>query len=876
MIACRLAHEGAGAVRGYALSPQKGWTSPAWDGRTNGPHMQSCRLSMLWLLGLTCLAVPAFASPTSAPPAAGVRLAGDRSDPQVLTVAGSVTTLDGRIPLAGVLVVLSAADGQIAAQAFTDENGRYRLNAAQPGQYRLKTNTEGFKPTDQPLELVAGAPRAVDITLTLAELEQSVTVKASTDAVANPTSSIAPAAWIDGQTLSTSAMSGGNVGAELKWMPGVSPYGREWAIKGGRPNQMGLQVESAQVLDPAAGTSPVQLPGDAVNAIQVLANPYAVEFGRFSTGLIVISTRSGANTWSVNLNNFVPAFIVERGDNPLHLRGIRSFDPRLGVRGPIVRNRLFIAESAQVRYRTDEVASRPQDERQVTHNLSSFTRLDWVASTRHTVSATLTLAPENADRVNLSTFTPLETTADLTQRVLRLGLSDRAQLPHSMVLEALVHFTSYRSGVDGHGTATQMFLRPEENGGIHWASQQRKSEAWQASATLARAVEGGIGQHLLKAGIDVMHAAVNADFLGRPIDVLREDGTLTRRLLSGPSAVAADATDVALFLQDRFQPVDRVVVDYGVRAERNGLFGRLAIIPRFGGAITLDKKKTATIRGGWGYFYERTPLLVGAFPQLADTIEAAYASDGATPLGLPVVFRHQLGTALRTPRSVTWNIGYEQWARPWVSVRANYLERHGRHELLMDSSSQGAAGRLTLDSDGRSSYRDIEVGSRFRLGKALDLDLTYTRSRSTGDLNDAFGYYLNLTANPILRPNAYGPTDTDAPNRFVARGRAQLGRWAFEVGSDIRSGFPWSPVNEQMEFVGPRNSQRFPRRAVLDVLVERMLPIRRFKPWVGVGFNNVFNSFIPSDVQRNLASPYFGQFYNSAIRQARITVHFRQ
>ena len=149
----------------------------------------------------------------------------------------------------------------------------------------------------------------------------------------------------------------------MRWLPGVAPYGREWAIKGGRPNQIGLQVEGAQVVDPAAGTSPVQLPGDAVNSIQVLANPYAVEFGRFSSGIIVVSTRTGQNKWSATVNNFLPGFILKRGSGPFRIIGIESFDPRIAIGGPIVKNKLFLAQSAQFRYESNEVASRPQDER---------------------------------------------------------------------------------------------------------------------------------------------------------------------------------------------------------------------------------------------------------------------------------------------------------------------------------------------------------------------------------------------------------------------------------------------------------------------------------------------------------------------------------
>ena len=112
-------------------------------------------------------------------------------------------------------------------------------------------------------------------------------------------------------------------------------------------------------------------------------------------------------------------------------------------------------------------------------------------------------------------------------------------------------------------------------------------------------------------------------------------------------------------------------------------------IPRVGAAVALDKDRNATIRGGWGYFYERTPLMTGAFPQLADVADTSYAADGVTPLGPPVVFTHKLGADLQTPRSSTWNLGYEHRVTPWASLRANFLQREGRHELVLDTTQDG-------------------------------------------------------------------------------------------------------------------------------------------------------------------------------------------
>jgi outer membrane receptor protein involved in Fe transport len=450
-------------------------------------------------------------------------------------------------------------------------------------------------------------------------------------------------------------------------------------------------------------------------------------------------------------------------------------------------------------------------------------------------------------------------------------------LPHAMVLETLAHFTYYRTAVDGHGGATEMNLAPEENSGIYYSQQNRHSNAWQVGTALSKFVSGWSGEHLIKGGVDLMQSRLSGDVQVRPVNILRMDGTLTRRQVSDPATGRFDATDIAAFAQDRWHVSGNLLLEYGLRVERDGVFGRVNVIPRLGAAIALDKDRNATIRGGWGSFYERTPLMAAAFPQLVERTETSYAADGQTPLGPPVVFRYELGRDLQTSRSATWNVGYEHRLKPWASVRANFLEREGRHELILDTAQQGSRGVITLASAGRSTYRDTEVGVHFARGVKLDIDLSYTHSRSTADLNDAYGYFLSLTADPILRPNAYGPTDTDSPNRFVGRGRATLGRdWMLELAGELRSGFPYSAVDEQLDFVGARNSLRFPTVGTVDASVEHRFRIGRFEPWIGVVFVNALNSFSPEDVQRNVASPAYGYFYSSPIRQVRITVHFHR
>ena len=101
-------------------------------------------------------------------------------------------------------------------------------------------------------------------------------------------------------------------------------------------------------------------------------------------------------------------------------------------------------------------------------------------------------------------------------------------------------------------------------------------------------------------------------------------------------------------------------------------------------------------------------------------------------------------------------------------------------------------------------------------------------------------------------------------------------RWLLIGTLDWRSGLPYSIVNEALEFVGSRNTQRFPTYHRLDIGIERRVTIGRWQPWLGIRAINALNSFLPADVQANITSPAFGSFYNSEYRQFRIHLRFER
>jgi hypothetical protein len=279
------------------------------------------------------------------------------------------------------------------------------------------------------------------------------------------------------------------------------------------------------------------------------------------------------------------------------------------------------------------------------------------------------------------------------------------------------------------------------------------------------------------------------------------------------------------------------------------------------------------LRGGWGLFVERTPSMAGAFTSFENSIDTRIPTDTAAQ---SVLVTQSVAPVLETPTSRAWDLGVDyRWNDRWL-FHVGALNRDGRHELIVSPLAIGSSVERRLSSDGRSRYRDVEFSAHYTRGAAIDVEATYTRSRSEGDLNTLANSFDSVLA-PIIGENAYAVLATDVPHRLFIRGRViPRPKWLALGVFDWHTGLPYSVVNETLDFVGPRNASRFPNYCRLELGVERRIKVFRFQPWVGVRVSNLLRQSLPEEVQNNTGSPFFGGFYNSEPRRARVQVRFER
>ena len=191
------------------------------------------------------------------------------------------------------------------------------------------------------------------------------------------------------------------------------PEGR-LRVKGGAPTTGALQVSSASLNDPSTGDFDLELPSGAVESVEVLSNPFAAEYGRFSTSVTQVRTKRGTNEWIFKPDNLVPGF--GKG-----FAFVDKFEPRLSISGPLKRDRLLFGQYLQYRYVRTPVKSLPGEPQLGLDSFDSFTRLDAVLSSRHALTGGVIYFPRKITNATLSTFRPPETTPKFTQEGFSAG-----------------------------------------------------------------------------------------------------------------------------------------------------------------------------------------------------------------------------------------------------------------------------------------------------------------------------------------------------------------------------------------------------------------------------------------------------------------------
>jgi len=325
-----------------------------------------------------------------------------------------------------------------------------------------------------------------------------------------------------------------------------------------------------------------------------------------------------------------------------------------------------------------------------------------------------------------------------------------------------------------------------------------------------------------------------------------------------------------------------------VRVDRNSISRNNNLSPRVSFLYLPFKNDRTVVRGGLGLFYDRSPMssryfelqnlddddelldssiLAGAHTHFPQRVVTTFAPDGLTVSDGPRHFMNVIKGPLRDARSTRWSIQIDRAVTKHLTARLGYLERSTINELIVyPHANKSGAGTLVLKSHGSSHYSELQMLAVYNSSRFHNWNASYVWSRARGHLNTADNFLGDFPA-LVIRSNQYGPLPFDVPHRFMIYGELKA---PFDVtvlpALEVRSGFPFSLVNERLDFVGARNQAgRFPRFISLDTSILKGFKVPFFDKHAraGVVIFNVTNHFNPRDVQNNTGSARLGQFFNS-------------
>ena len=785
-----------------------------------------------------------------------------------LTGTVSVSATDGPSErLAGAnLNLTTAKPAEGPRSTVSNDQGEYKFTDLVPGTYTLQVDLAGFKQQTKTVVIQAGINNLEDIKLELESLTANVTVVTSEEGL--NTTSTTESTSLKQETLQSLPLVNEQFQDVIPLVPGVvrGPDGL-LNLKGARSNQSGFTVNSASGNDPVTGESSVNLPLEAVQSVEVVTNPYAPEYGQFTGAVTSVQTKAGSEKFNFNVQSFFPR--LRRRDN--HYVGIGAFTPRVTLTGPIIKNKLKFMQSVEYRFVRTPIENLPQLKRDTDlESFDSVSQVDWDINDKNHLTTTFSLSPQKLRYVGLNTFNPQEVTPNYKQRGFLWSLNDSHILNSSSLLESSFSIKQFDADVfPSSGTASMNFA-PNVNSGNFFNQQARKSKQYEAREVYSFTPSKFAGEHLMKVGAGINYITFDGRNTSNPVRILRADGTRSQQIdFVGSGQLNRNQTQFLAYFQDKWTVNRRLTIDYGVRFDRDNLASENNFAPRLSFVFLPVLDGRTVVRGGIGLFYDDINLNVGTFTQLQDRVLTRFGSDGEEKIGNPQR-QHLtlLDTKLRTPRSVNWNIQFDrEWLHNLV-VRVGYQQRQGRREFVLNpTENQNQESILGLDNSGSSRYREFELTTKFKFREHDEFVASYVRSSAIGDLND-FNSYLGNFQNPIIRANERSRLPFDAPNRFLFRGEFHT-RYRITVAPvvDVRTGFPYSIIDEDRNFVGPRNlAGRFPTFVSLDLQILKTVslpgPFNKYRAHLGLKAFNLTNHFNPRDFQNNLASDSFGAFTN--------------
>ena len=217
---------------------------------------------------------------------------------------GGVVTDDSGGALPGVTVTVTNTATGRAQALVTSEDGRYRAVTLVPGPYLVTAELQGFASLRRAVTLVVGSEATLDLTLGVANLAETITVVGEVPLVEATRSQ--PSSVITGAQLQALPVLSRDFLVLAQLLPGAAPITRQSDTLprngttkfGAVPDQRyayTTQIDGGDVDDAIWGNPTISLGQDAIAEFKVYRNQFDAQYGKASTAVVAVVTKSGTN-----------------------------------------------------------------------------------------------------------------------------------------------------------------------------------------------------------------------------------------------------------------------------------------------------------------------------------------------------------------------------------------------------------------------------------------------------------------------------------------------------------------------------------------------------------------------------------------------------
>lgn len=753
------------------------------------------------------------------------------------------------------VVIQRGNDRVSSGEAAPGQSLRFQLPT---GSYKVVVQKKGFYSATERVTVVASQVTPLEIHLQdVRQHSEEVIVNAQSSPI-DPQQTVATQTLTSENVVNIPYPSTRDYRNLLRFIPGViADSGGQIHVAGGATQQTQDYLDGYEVSSPGGGLA-LRLNPESLRKINIESSRYSAQYGKGSAGLASFDTRDGDDQFRWSATDFFPTFQTVKGLQ------FNNWTPRASVSGPIVHDKAWFLLSHEGEQDRNIVKELPDGaDTNTVWRVADLAKLRVNLGKNNALSFDGVMNLSDSYDSGISLLSPVSVSTTLKSSLSILGAKDQVAFGKDNLFEFGVAEVHARSSEVPQGPLAETFL-PSGLTGNFYRTTANWSDRRLAFTNLFLHPYKWLGTHQLVFGGEYARVRFHQAVDRKPVLIIDGSGLLNREIsFQDGLPFTLSTTEPSFYAQDRWSPARRLILEAGLRWDRDSLVEKSMISPRIAGTYLLDKASETKVSAGAGIYYDRTNFGLLARPLQGSRADVFFRTPvSPLPPGQQSAFVTSFAAdprLLQMPRYVNWSGGLERRLPGHVYARFDYISRTGEHgwgyEGLLGGISQ-------LQNNKEDRYHAAQVTFRSEFKRGYPVMVSYTRSFAhTNEVID-FGQDNTLLTNGQIA----GPLPWDSPNQIVSWGYLPLPsfwkfrKFQFAYSSLWRTGFPFLTTDQFQQLVDGPAAHRFPDYFTLNPAIEKKFNLKGYSWAARVGIDNVTNSSNPAFVDNNVNSPTFLTF----------------